>query len=117
MRDHKTLLAWQEAREVSRAALHLSRNHWSPAGAGLLAQLQRAALSVQVNIAEGYGLKTSAQFRRHLNIAYGSALETADLLELGLESKLVPEAESKALDHCRRCQALILGLIKSPRRS
>jgi four helix bundle protein len=117
MRDHKSLLAWQEAREVSRAALRISRNHWSPAGAGLITQLQRAALSVQLNISEGYGLKSPAQFRRHLRIAYGSALETADLLELGLEADLVPRDEAESLDHCRRCQALILGLINSPRRA
>jgi four helix bundle protein len=53
-------------------------------------QLQRAALSVQLNIAEGYALKSSRRFRNHLDIAYGSAVETAELLDLTSELGLFP---------------------------
>jgi four helix bundle protein len=36
---------------------------------------------VQLNIAEGYALKSSKRFRYHLDIAYASAVETAELLK------------------------------------
>ena len=75
-------------------------------------QLQRAALSVQLNIAEGYALKTSKRFRNHLDIAYGSAVETAELLELSGELCLLStELIVSTLKRCRQCQRLLRGLI------
>ena len=112
MRSHRSLLAWQEAREVSRACVRLAQIRWGSASAPLLGQLQRAAISVQVNIAEGYGLATGPQFRRHLRIAYGSALETGELLELGLDTGLIAQEDTTVLERCRRSQRLLLGLLK-----
>ena len=46
-------------------------------------RVQRSSLSVQLNIAEGYAFfSDSATWRKHLRIAYGSAVETDDLLDL-----------------------------------
>ena len=81
-------------------------------------QLQRAALSVQLNIAEGYALKSSRRFRNHLDIAYASAVETAELLELSGETGLLPkDLVDSTMKRCRRCQGLLLGLIKRLRKS
>ena len=44
-------------------------------------QLQRASLSVQLNIAEGFAYGDSATYTRFLGIAYGSAVEALELLE------------------------------------
>ena len=82
MRDHKSLLAWQEAHAVALALLPAIRQVKHAYANPIFAQLQRAALSVQLNIAEGYAHKASKRFRNHLDIAYGSAVETAELLEL-----------------------------------
>jgi four helix bundle protein len=79
----------------------------------IFGQLQRAALSVQLNIAEGYALRTSKRFSNHLDIAYGSAVETAELLEISGELHLLsPELTTSMLERCRRCQRLLRGLIK-----
>ena len=46
-------------------------------------QLRRAAISIPLNIAEGYGKKESRQeFKRFLRIAQGSSNETIVLIEL-----------------------------------
>ena len=78
-----------------------------------LEQLCRAALSVQLNIAEGYALGTRPQFRRHLAIAFGSVVEVDELLTTSLEEHLI-EAElgALALTECRRAKRRLLGLLK-----
>ena len=75
MRDHKSLQVWQSAHAVARGVIELAKSHWKPYAAALFDQLQRASLSVQLNIAEGYTFGDTPSFRRHLGIAYGSALE------------------------------------------
>jgi four helix bundle protein len=50
---------------------------------------------VQLNIAEGYAFGDSPTFTRHLGIAYGSAVETGELLRLAAETKVL---EQKALE-------------------
>ena len=90
MRDHRSLEAWQEARFVVLGALEVARTCWQPYATALFSQLQRASLSVQLNIAEGYAYANSPTFTRHLAIAYGSAIETGELLEIALDAKLVP---------------------------
>jgi four helix bundle protein len=82
VRDHKSLKAWQEASLVARGVIDLSRVHWKPYGAPVIGQLQRASLSVQLNIAEGFAYGDSPTYTRFLGIAYGSAVETIELLEL-----------------------------------
>jgi four helix bundle protein len=75
MRKYRSLIAWQRARELSLVALRAT-DGVPHRRAIVLDQLARAALSVELNIVEGYALGTRAQFRRHLRIAVGSAAET-----------------------------------------
>jgi four helix bundle protein len=113
MRDHRSLEAWIEARIVSRPVLRASRDHWKPHASALFSQLQRAALSVQLNIAEGYALKGQRRFLNHLSIAYASAIEVQEILELvGDETVLPGEFSEGMLEHTQRSQRLLLGLIK-----
>jgi four helix bundle protein len=67
---------------------------WTPPLASLIDQLRRSSLSVQLNIAEGHALRGARQFARHLTIAYGSAIEVVDLLEL--LDELLPGHEREA---------------------
>ena len=118
MQDHKSIVAWQEAHEVARAALRSCRLLWKPYATALFGQLQRSSLSVQLNIAEGYALRSPKRFYYHLQVAYGSAVETAELLELALEEDLLPDSEGQAmLARCRRTQSLLLGLLRRYRPS
>ena len=113
MKSHTSLLAWQRAHAVTLAVIRASRDHWKPWAAAVFSQLQRSALSVQLNVAEGYARRLPAPFRNHLGIAYGSAVETADLLRLCLEEDVIPrEIALSALRDCGETQALILGLLK-----
>jgi four helix bundle protein len=113
MRDHKSLEAWQEAHRVVKAVFDFCDRYWRPQARAAFDQIQRAALSVQLNVAEGYALCTAGRFRSHLEVAYGSAVETAELLELLASRGLVPQSDVEAaLRSCFRSQRLLLGLIR-----
>jgi four helix bundle protein len=95
----------------------LARDAWRPCAAALYAQLQRASLSVELNIAEGYTFGDSPTFTRHLGIAYGSAVETAELLRLGIEADALPRARAREiLLHADSARVLLLGLLKRRRK-
>jgi four helix bundle protein len=113
MKSHTSLIAWERAHSVTIAVIRASKQHWKPWAAAVFSQLQRASLSVQLNLAEGYARHRRATFCHHLGIAYGSAVETSDLLRVCLEERLIPaETALSALRDCGESQALILGLLK-----
>src|SRR5690242_21027520 len=50
MRDHKSLLASQEAQRVTDVVFEGVKTSWNPFPAPVISQLQRASLSVQLNV-------------------------------------------------------------------
>jgi four helix bundle protein len=111
MASHKSFRAWQGARELVIQVQRVSPRIWRPYRGAMIEQLQRSSLSVQLNVAEGYALGTTAQFVRHLNIAYGSAIETVEIVELLQElcEDQKNELETMAARADRNC-ALVLAL-------
>jgi four helix bundle protein len=89
-----------------------------PRGYGFLVdQLNRAALSVATNLAEGNGRFTKPDRRNFFTIARGSAQECVPLLEIARRRGLVKEPESIALKErleviARMISGLINGLDK-----
>jgi four helix bundle protein len=116
VRDHKNLECWREARAVNLEVLRTCRIQWHPFAAALFAQLQRASLSVRLNIAEGYTFGNSKTFTRHLSIAFGSAVETVDLIELAVDSGTVDTTQGQLLlEHAIASRRLLVGLLKQRR--
>ena len=83
--------------EVTRQIMH-----GFPTGYGFLAdQLRRAASSVPLNFAEGYGRNTAREQRRFFVIARGSACEVAAVLDVANAFGIVTKNEyEKAKDIC-----------------
>ena len=93
--------------------IDLARDSWKPYASALFSQLQRASLSVQLNIAEGYALGESPTYTRHLRIAYGSAVETGELLEIALKANVIAvDTGASLLARNQRTQRLVLGLLR-----
>jgi four helix bundle protein len=66
-----------------------------------------------LNIAEGFALADLGRFGNHLAIAYGSAVETEDVLELAMEEGILPEPlAALTIRKCQQCERLLLGLLK-----
>jgi four helix bundle protein len=116
MRDHTSLHAWQEARATSIDVIRLCKSSWKPYASALFGQLQRSSLSVQLNIAEGYTFGDSPTFTRHLGIAYGSAVETGELLRLIVDAEIVDRAlMGELLTRGQWIERLLLGMLKQRR--
>jgi four helix bundle protein len=113
MRDHRSLHAWQEARAVVLGTIELAHHSGKPYASAIFSQLQRASLSVQLNIADGYAFGESPTYTRHLRIAYGSAVETGELLEIALKAnEVAPETGTRLLTRNQRSQRLLLGMLR-----
>ena len=82
MAGYRDLKVWQSAMWLAEAAYHLSEKFPRHEMYGLASQLQRSAVSVPSNIAEGYGRNSDKAFHHFLGIALGSLaeLETQILL-------------------------------------
>jgi four helix bundle protein len=89
-----------------------------PYAAALFSQLQRASLSVQLNIAEGCTFGESPTYIRHLRIAYGSSIETGELLEIALKANVIPVDQGlRLLSRNARSQRLLLGMLRNRSRT
>ncbi len=114
VRDHTSLRAWQGARQVALAVIELARCSWKPYAGAIFSQLQRASLSIQLNIAEGYTYGDSPTFTKHHGIAYGSVVETAQLLRLAREARLADEVVlNNLLDRANETERILLGMLKN----
>ena len=96
--------------------IQAARSHWQPWASALFAQVLRASLSVQLNIAEGAAFGPSPTYTRHLAIAYGSAVESRELIEHLIDADTLPRPlGDELLKHAARTQSLLLGLLKRHR--
>ena len=78
---------------------------------GIVAQIQRAAVSIPANISEGCGRNSDKEFSRFLDIALGSAFELFTLITLSVELNFIDKIESESILHeISEIQKMIYGL-------
>ena len=64
---------------------------------GLASQMQRAAVSVPSNIAEGQGRKSTRAYTNHLSIAFGSLMELETQIQIALRLAYAAEDDATQL--------------------
>ena|ERR1035437_2877571 len=79
---------------------------------GITSQVRRAAMSISLNIAEGYGKHTSeSEFKRYLSIAIGSANEVEVLIDLMKDLKyLTQEEHEQYIERYIEVRKMLFGL-------
>lgn len=81
---------------------------------GLIDQTRRAAVSISLNIAEGSGAGSDAEFSRFLRMAQRSAYEVIAALEIAANLKIINKSLiDEAIGEADQVSAMISGLIKS----
>ena len=116
------LIAWHEARTLVKWVYKITSDGAFSKDYGMRDQIQRAAVSVMTNIAEGFDCESSAEFARFLGIARRSAVEVQSLLYAALDVDHIKEDVFKLhYEQAKKCKALIGGLkqsvLKNPRRN
>ncbi len=87
--------AWQTARELTRMVYALTDKGNFAKDFGLKNQIQRAAVSVMSNIAEGFESRTQARFLEFLGHSKASAGEVRCQLYIALDLKYLNQEQFK----------------------
>jgi four helix bundle protein len=101
IRSYKDLLVWQKSIDLVDEIYRLTRRYPKSETYGLSSQMQRAAVSVAANIAEGSGRDSTKEFIHHLSYSLGSLAETETYLTVSLrleyaEKAVVAKLESQS---------------------
>lgn len=105
------LVAWQRARELRRAVYAFTKQPHVRRDRGFVDQIQRAAVSVMSNIAEGFERGRRAEFHQFLSTAKASCGEVRSLLYVALdENYLDPPAFSTLTKLAEEVSRIVGGL-------
>ena len=110
VRRFEDLDVWKEG---MRLAVEVYRSLDGCRDYGLRDQMQRAAVSIPSNIAEGYERNTNKDFIRFLYISKGSCSELRTQIYLAMEIGLIDKtAGNQLLESTRKISAMLYKLIK-----
>jgi four helix bundle protein len=114
----KELRVWQEARALAVTIYGLTATGKLAKDFGLREQIQRAAVSVASNIAEGYERNSDRDFIRFLMIAKGSLSELRTQLDIAQGIGYLEQGVFVALeDRSMKLGAMLTKLIKARQKS
>ena len=89
--------AWKEARKLAQQVYRTTGQPGFQKDTGLREQLQRAAVSIMANIAEGFDSATDREFLQFLGYALRSATEVQSHLYVALDQRYMDSATFEAL--------------------
>lgn len=114
MGDFFKLIVWQKAKALAVSIYKLTNENPISNDYGLRAQIQRAAISIPSNIAEGDELGTDKQSVRHFYIAKGSTAELCTQLiianEIGYVNKDIIDS---LITDCKIISTMLTKIIKA----
>ncbi|MDZ7744469.1 MAG: four helix bundle protein [Candidatus Saccharibacteria bacterium] len=106
----KDIIAWQKARELTTdvyGSFSTCKDY------GFRDQIQRAAVSIMNNIAEGYAKQSNKSLRNYLYIAKGSAFEVESMLIVAKDlGYLNDKNQKKLLSEVIEVSKLLSGFIR-----
>jgi len=112
------LQVWQMAHDLSVTIYGLTMDGEFSKDWGLRDQIQRAAVSIMSNIAEGFERYSRQEFKQFLSVARGSCAEVRSQIQLAKSLGYVTDSDcSKICEKCIGLSRAIGGLRSSLDRS
>ena len=112
LQSYKELLVWQKSLELVKIIYRITKQFPQSEMFALASQMQRSAVSIPSNIAEGWSRNHKLEFARFLSIAYASGAE--------LETQLIiAQSEYPKIDYqnatalLTEIQKMLFTLIKN----
>jgi four helix bundle protein len=118
VKNFEELEIWQEARRLTQAIYQLTKREKFSRDFSLRDQIQRAAVSVMSNIAEGFERGGNQEFVQFLYVAKASCGEVRSQLYVAVDQGYIFKADSEESSVAfRRLSGMIGNLISYLRRS
>ncbi len=112
VRSYRDLLVWQRAMDLVVASYRLAKRLPASESYGLMSQIQRAAVSIPANIAEGHGRRHLGDYLQHLSIANGSLKELETHFFIATRLAYLQENDIEpVLQICSEVGRMLAGLI------
>ncbi len=111
VRNFEELVIWQESRALANLVhfTFLDLKDYS-----FRDQINRAAISVMNNIAEGFERFSNPEFRRFLQIAKASCSEVRSMIYLAVDFTYIPnEKVREIMEICAKIKTAIINLINT----
>lgn len=97
MERFEDLIAWQKARKLTQEVYEITRHGAFTKDFALSGQIQRAAVSIMANIAEGFERGGRAEFPHFLSMAKASCGELRSHLYVALDIGYIEQPAFKSL--------------------
>lgn len=114
MHNFRELKIWKESLELAKSTLAMTKTFPDVERYSLVSQMNRAAISVPSNIAEGSSRKSNKEFSQYLRIALGSAFELETQIILSKESGYLNDKKfSECIEKIHSNQKMINAFLKT----
>jgi len=115
--NYRDLKVWQLSMEIGCAVRETALAFPKQETFGLASQIQRAAVSIPANIAEGHERDSTKEYLRHLSIAQGSRAELeTELLFARRSSYISQESLDRFLSQLDEVGRMITAIRKTLKR-
>lgn len=105
--------AWQKARELVNLLYNITNTGKFKSDYSLKDQINRASLSIMLNIAEGFGRRSNKEFINFLVMSHGSTSEIQSAMYAAIDRKHIDsETFNNIYSKCTEISKMIMGLIK-----
>jgi len=112
MHKFKKLKIWQKSLLLIKDIYKLTKKFPKDELFGLISQLRRAVISINLNIAEGCASKSDIEYRRFLIMSLKSVHEVVAILEISIELEYINKKEyDNSMNEINELGAMINSLI------
>lgn len=112
MKNYRDLIVWQKSIQFVTEIYKSTRKFPKEEQYGLTSQINRAAISIPSNIAEGYGRRSTNDYIRFLQISMGSVYEIQTQLEISKNIEILSADEYLQIhENSREIERMLSSMI------